>query len=138
MDSAYSKVLEGSSRKRLRGVFPGAAWSMEGDETPPNNGGQMSTSDTSAPKREPTAQRLLDIANHQRFWCHCDNPDCEQMIVDLRRAAACLDEIEDLRRLRDVVAAWKCPFHADPQSPKTCACCYQIEAALRGEPKEGM
>ena len=51
---------------------------------------------------------------------------------------ALLDEIEDLRKLRDVVAAWKCPFHADPQSPKTCACCYQIDAAMRGEPKEGM
>lgn len=32
MDSTNQNMLEGPSRQRLRGLLPGAAWSMEGDE----------------------------------------------------------------------------------------------------------
>jgi hypothetical protein len=93
----------------------------------------MSTSDASAPKREPVdllADEIESFLSPYRCSYHTT------LVKILAPYAACLDEIEDLRAALDKYGAHQiqCAQHF---TREPCDCGLD-EAAMRGEPKEGM
>jgi hypothetical protein len=97
----------------------------------------MST-DASAPKREPVdAQRLRELCERafERHWQMSGNGAVFEFLFAARTALpACLDLIEDLRALLQRASS-RLYVH---QGATTKQLVSEIDAALRGEPKEGM